>query len=38
MNADSLERLATGYKGKTTPDDESELLQGTENKGNGEKK
>lgn len=30
MNADSLERLATGYKGKSIPDDESELLQGTE--------
>ena len=30
MNADSLERLATGYKGKTMPDDESEPPQGTE--------
>ena len=30
MNADSLERLATGYKSKTMPDDENELLQGTE--------
>ena len=30
MNADSLERLATGYKGKSIPDDENELLQGTE--------
>lgn len=38
MNADSLSRLATGYKGKSIPDDESELLQGTENKGKVEKK
>ena len=30
MNADSLSRLATGYKGKTMPDDESKLLQGSE--------
>lgn len=38
MNADSLERLATGYKSKSIPDDESELLQSTENKGKVEKK
>ena len=30
MNADSLSRLATGYKGKSIPDDESEPLQGSE--------
>lgn len=27
---ESLERLATGYKGKTMPDDENEPPQGTE--------
>lgn len=30
MNADSLSRLATGYNGKTMPDDENEPSQGTE--------
>lgn len=30
MNADSLSRLATGYNGKSMPDDESEPPQGSE--------